>query len=179
VDRDGRVVLVYEGEDHAHEMEGAIRGLLGLSRTGKYGLPGDDPDLSRIGSPEMYFGSIHPTPQESPQLGEAEYSFVQSAPPRLNEYQLDGVWSREGEPLVLRSPRGALRLRYSAAKLHLVATAPKAVTVRIRVDGHEMPSVEISWPTLYTLVDGDISGEHLLELAADTPGLALFSATFG
>ena len=182
LDRDGRVVLVCEGEDHAHEMEGAIRGLLGLTRTGRFGHPGDDPDLSRIGSPEMYFGSIHPTPQDdrqSPRLGEVDYSFVGTASPRLNEYQLNGVWSRDGEPLVLRSSRGALRLLFSAAKLHLVATAPEAATVRIRADGREMPNVKISWPTLYTLVDGETYSEHLLELEADTPGLALFSVTFG
>ena len=161
-------------------MEGAIRGLLSLPRTGTSGHPGDDPDLSRIGSPEMYFGSIHPTPQDdrqSPRLGEAEYSFV--ATPRLNEYQLSGEWLRKGEPLVLRSSRGALRLRFSAARLYLVATAPAAATVRVRVDGRAMPDIEISWPTLYTLVDGETYGEHLLELEADTPGLALFSATFG
>jgi thiol-disulfide isomerase/thioredoxin len=180
VNRDGRIVQVYLGEDHAHEMEGTIRDLLGLSRTVPYGHQGDDPDLSRIGSPEMYFGSIHPTPQDSrqsPGLGEADYSFV--PPPRLNEYQLNGVWSRNGEPLVLWSPQGALRLRFSGAKLHLVAGAPKATTVHIRVDGREAHALEISWPTMYTLVNGDTYGEHLLELETDTPGLALFSATFG
>ena len=34
-------------------------------------------------------------------------------------------------------------------------------------------------PTLYTLLDGDAYGEHLLELECATPGLSLFSATFG
>ena len=34
-------------------------------------------------------------------------------------------------------------------------------------------------PTLYTLLDGDGYGEHLLELECATPGLSLFSATFG
>ena len=80
---------------------------------------------------------------------------------------------------MLRSSRGALRLRFSAAKLHLVASSPEAATVRIRVDGREAQAVEISWPTMYTLVSGETYGEHLLELETDTPGLALFSATFG
>ena len=80
---------------------------------------------------------------------------------------------------MLRSPHGALRLRFSAAKLHLVASASEAATVRIRVDGQQAPAINISWPTLYTLIDGQTYGEHLLELEADTPGLALFSATFG
>jgi thiol-disulfide isomerase/thioredoxin len=182
LDRDGRIVMFREGEDHAHELETAIRGLLGVPVNGTVGLPGDDPDLSRVGSPEMYFGSIHPTPQDSrqsPRLGKADYSFAEANGPKQNEYQLGGIWSREEEPLVLRSSHGALRLRFFAAKLHLVASAPEAATVRIRVDGQQAPAVTISWPTLYTLVDGQTYGEHILELDADTPGLALFSATFG
>jgi hypothetical protein len=34
-------------------------------------------------------------------------------------------------------------------------------------------------PALYTLLDGDIHGEHLLERETATPGLTLYSATFG
>jgi len=83
LDRDRRIVLSCEGEDHAHEMEVAIRGLLGLSSTGKVESPSDDPDLARIGSPEMYFGTQHPTPQDSrqsPQPGDADYSFAVGRP---------------------------------------------------------------------------------------------------
>lgn len=72
-----------------------------------------------------------------------------------------------------------MRLRFSAAKLHLVAAAPEAATLRIRIDGQPAPAVEVSWPTLYTLVNSQTYGEHLPELEADTPRLALFSATFG
>ena len=38
-----------------------------------------DPDLSRIRTPEIYFGSLHPTPQDraqSPRPGEVTYAFV-------------------------------------------------------------------------------------------------------
>ena len=42
-----------------------------------------------------------------------------------------------------------------------------------------MQAVQIGWPTLYTVVNGETYGEHLLELEADAPGLTLFSATFG
>lgn len=181
LDRDGRIVLVREGEGYARELEGAIRDLLGLARSGAVGRPGDDADLSRIGTPEIYFGSMHPTPQDraqSPQRGEAAYAFP-SARPRLNQYQLDGVWDREEEALILRSPRGGLRVRYSAAKLHLVAGAPKTAALRVGVDGSAPRMIEVGRPTLYTLLDSETYGEILLEFEADTPGLSLFSATFG
>jgi thiol-disulfide isomerase/thioredoxin len=181
LDRDGRIVLVREGEGHARELEGAIRDLLGLARSGAVGRPGDDADLSRIGTPEIYFGSLHSTPQDraqSPRRGEAAYTLGKSAGPRLNQYQLNGTWARE-EALVLRSPRGGLRVRFSAAKLHLVAAAPRAAPLLVSVDGGVPREIEVGRPTLYTLLDGERYGEHLLEFGAETPGLSLFSATFG
>jgi thiol-disulfide isomerase/thioredoxin len=182
VNRAGRIVLGREGEGYGQEMERAIRRALGLPGLEVTGDPSDDPDLSRIGSPEMYFGAQHPTPQDvrqSPRVGTADYSFAQAPDPALNRYVLDGRWSREDERLVLVSSQGALRFRFSSAKLYMVASSPHAGTVRVRVDGQDLPPVEISWPTLYTMVDGARYGEHALQLEANTSGLTLFSTTFG
>jgi hypothetical protein len=126
-------------------------------------------------------GSLHPTPQDwaqSPRRGEAAYAFRPSADPRLNQYQLDGTWARE-EALVLRSSSGRLRVRFSAAKLHLVAGAPQAAALRVSAVGSGPRTVKVWRPTLYTLLDGEACGEHPLEFEAETPGLSLFSATFG
>ncbi len=180
LDRDGQVVLFREGEGYAREMEGAIRGLLGLG--GGAAHPGDDPDLSRIATPEMYFGFKHPTPQDPAQLprpGEAAYAFAEAPSPRLNTYQLDGTWFRGNEALALHSAKGGLRMRFSAAKLHVAAASPAPATLRIRADEGEARRLPIERPTLYTLLDGDRYGEHLVEVEADQPGLSLFSATFG
>ena len=179
LDGEGRIVLLREGEGHARGMEGAIRALLGLSPRDH---PGEEADLSRIGTPEIYFGATHPTPQDpaqSPRRGEATYAFGAAPGLRLNRYALDGTWAREAEALVHRSPRGALRLRFSAAQLHLVAAAPEDAAIRVSVDGGAPRMLGITRPTLYTLLEGATYGEHLLEMEATTPGLALFSATFG
>jgi thiol-disulfide isomerase/thioredoxin len=182
MDRAGRIVFSREGEGYGYEMERAIRDALGLRALEMTGDPDDDPDLSRIGSPEMYFGAQHPTPQDvhqSPRVGTADYSFAQAGDPALNRYVLDGTWSREDERLVLISPEGGLHFRFSSAKLYMVASAPRSGTVRVRVDDQELPPVEISWPTLYTIVDGNSYGEHMLKLEVNIPGLTLFSTTFG
>jgi thiol-disulfide isomerase/thioredoxin len=182
LDREGRTVLVREGEDHAAEIESAIRALLGVANGDAAKHPGDDPDLSRIGTPEIYFGSLHPTPQDraqNPRSGEAVYTFATSQRPAMNRYILDGTWAREQEPLVLRSAHGGLRLRFSAAKLHLVASAPEPAALTVTIDGGDAHVVEVSRPTLYTLFDGDTYREHLLDLQTNRPGLSLFSATFG
>jgi len=137
---------------------------------------------SGIGSPELYFGGKHPTPQDarqSPRSGEARYTYERGTRPGFNRYLLDGEWSRDEEPLVQRSAHGRLLLSFSAADLHLVAAAPETATLRVRLDGGSPATVEVGWPTLYTVVKGASYREHLLELESDTPGLALFSATFG
>lgn len=181
LDRDGRIVMVREGEGYAVELERTIRSLLGLSPEVPPRQPPDDADLSRIRSPELYFGALHPTPQEpaqSPRLGDATYAFSRDGP-RLNRYELEGRWVREEEALVLRSERGRVRMRFSAAKLHVVAAAPESVQLRIgRGDGVRR-DVAVRRPALYTIVDGDIYGEQMVEIEAASPGLALYSATFG
>jgi thiol-disulfide isomerase/thioredoxin len=181
LDRDARLVMVREGEGHGFEMEQTIRGLLDLSPAETRRHPGEDMDLSRIRSPEMYFGALHPTPQEaaqSPRPGEGTYAFSRTGP-RLNRYELDGRWVREKEPLVLRSGPGRMRMRYSAAKVHLVAGATEAGPVRARTGTGPWRGIEIGRPKLYTVVDGDTYGEQVLEIEAAAPGLALYSATFG
>ncbi|MBN8930130.1 MAG: hypothetical protein BGO51_14305 [Rhodospirillales bacterium 69-11] len=180
LDRNGRIVLVREGEGHAHELESAIRALLGLA-PGVKPTPGDDPDLSGVRTGEIYFGALHPTPQDGvqrPRTGQATYA-LPATPPRIGAYQLDGTWSRGREALVLDSPTGALRLRFWAAKLHLVAGAPQPTRVSVRLDGGAPREVEIGQPTLTTLVDGSQYGPHDVTLAVASPGLSLFSATFG
>jgi hypothetical protein len=182
LDRDGRIVLVREGEGNARELEAAIRALFGLAPSGGVIVPGDDPDLSQIRTPEIYFGALHPTPQDRsqrPREGEAAYAFGSAAGPKPNQYQLDGTWLREDEALALRSVRGGVRVHFSAARLHLVAAAPQSATLRVTVDGGANRVIEVNRPTLYTLFDGTTYGEHVLTFEAETPGLSLFSATFG
>ena len=181
VDRDGRVRTAFEGEGHALEMERIIRSMLGLSSEITPRQPPDDADLSHIRSPEVYFGALRQTAQEpgqSPRRGSAPYAFSQAGP-RLNRYELDGVWHREDEALILRSSRGGLRMRYSAAKLHLVAAASAPVRLHVGPSATNSADLRIDRPGLYTAVDGNIHGEKLTEIEVLSPGLALYSATFG
>ena len=99
LDKAGQVRLARDGEGYSQEIEAAIQNLIGPMRGGLREPRAEDADLSRVETPEMYFGSLHHTPQDraqSPQRGQATYSFARSSGPFLNEYQLDGSWAREG-----------------------------------------------------------------------------------
>lgn len=181
LDSAGRTVNALEGEGHAYELERHIRARLGLDQARTPRHPGDDPDLSRIGSPELYYGAIHPTPQEpsqSPARGSASYRFSGTGP-HLNRYELDGDWIRDGETLLLRSLEGRLRLRYLAAQVHLVAGAERGAELRARSEGGAWRELRVDRPALRTLVEDGTYAERLLELEMRGPGLALYSTTFG
>ena len=80
---------------------------------------------------------------------------------------------------VLRSPGGRVRMRFSAAKLYLVAGASQPAPVHVSIDGVAERTISVGMSTLYTLFDSADYGEHVVELECATPGLSLYSATFG
>ena len=47
------------------------------------------------------------------------------------------------------------------------------------VDGRAAPAITVERATLYTLFDSEAYGEHVLAFETETPGLSLFSVTFG
>ena len=51
--------------------------------------------------------------------------------------------------------------------------------MRVRSGTEQWRSIRIGWPALYTIVDGDTYAEQMVELEAMSPGLTLYSATFG
>lgn len=55
-------------------------------------------------------------------------------------------------------------MHFSAAKVHLVASAPNTARVKVTVDGLKPSVIEVGRPTLYTLFDSDSVGEHRLSL---------------
>lgn len=70
-------------------------------------------------------------------------------------------------------------MRYSAAKLHVVATATGTAPVRVRSGAGAWRSIPIERPALYTVVDGDTYAEQMAEIEAVSPGLTVYSSTFG
>src|SRR5205085_3020903 len=122
VDRSGRVVLLvlqHFGEGNYAGLENAIRQLTGTQGPA---VSQPDPDLSGIGSPEMYFGLAR---QEylaaagTPRASARVFSIPARLP--LNRFALGGNWTLADESAILSESAGEIAVRFRAAKVHLVA----------------------------------------------------------
>lgn len=177
VDQHGKVVMHHYGEGHYQETENAIRKLLGL---GPMNEDVADKDFSGVGSPEMYFGTARlknlANPKPKPRLTHT-YRFPKKL--ALNHFALQGQWTLTSEYARQKGANGAIRLRFRAAQVNMVASSAKPVTLDIRVDGKAQPPVTVHESRLYTLYQGDKSGEHTIEIRTTRAGLKAFTFTFG
>jgi thiol-disulfide isomerase/thioredoxin len=177
VDQKGKIVATHFGEGDYDKTEDDIRKLLAA---GPPVAEDNGPDLSKVGSPEMYFGVMrleYLASPEAPRQGEQAYS----APPNLplNNFALVGSWTVAMENATLAKDDGEIVLHFKSGKVHMVASSASAVTVSVSVDGKPQPPVTIQGSQLYTLFDSKDYGEHQLELKIPKAGFTAYTFTFG
>lgn len=164
VDRSGRIVATHIGEGNPVEMENAIRQQLGLAPLAK--ADETDPDLAKVGSPEMAFGShfalrYFANRAENPDQINI-YRAAATLP--LNQYALQGRWRIERLFAVTSGSHNAIHLHFRSGKLYMVASSPQPVTLTITVDGKPQPPVTVQASKLYTLFDSNDYGDHQVEI---------------
>jgi len=174
IDRKGHVRYYHFGEGEYAETEEAIRTLLGADAPAASGL--DDESPHGLVTPESYLGFKRLDRNGGERVVEDEpHAYT---PPRGlldNELAFGGVWTVEDERAVA-GMSASLRFQYRARDVFLVLTGKG--TVRVLVDGKPERTVRVSGDRLYTLVERDRIGDHLLELRF-TPGVAGYAFTFG
>ena len=177
IDRSGRIVLKHYGEGQYGEMENAIRMLLaaGPAVAAEPGV-----DLSRIGSPEMYFGlarlQMLASP-EAPRAGTMTYTAPAMLP--LNHFALLGAWNLAPEHATSAADGCAVQLRFASGKVFMVASSSTPVTLAVTVDGAAQKPVTVQESRLYTLFDSNDYRTHMLELSVPKTGFEAFTFTFG
>lgn len=176
IDKSGKIVSTHIGEGSYTQMESAIARLVGAK-------PPDakaDPDLSVIGSPEMYVGARRNggaiVSSQTIRVGERSYAAPASVP--LNHFALSGTWALGEESATLSADAGEIVVRFQAPKVNVVAGSQSPQTLSVTVDGEAQPSVTVEGSRLYTIYDGP-AGEHVLRLIIPKAGFSAFSFTFG
>jgi cytochrome c biogenesis protein CcdA/thiol-disulfide isomerase/thioredoxin len=174
IDRSGHVRDVHFGEGAYAETEHKIRKLLATRLPPALNQPDRTPTGLR--TPETYLGytrigNYDGSPLRTDEA--AKYTF----PPGLpgDSFAYAGIWTVEGER-ILAGRDARLRLNFLARSVHLVLGGRGEV--RVKLNGHELRTVDVTADKLYTLATQKRVREGLLELTF-TPGLSAYAFTFG
>ena len=177
IDQNGNIVYESFGEGDYGKTENAIRELLKMSPVSATSTA---PDLSGIGSPEMYFGTEREqnlAPSQVQSATQATYTLPSSLD--LNQFALGGTWSFAPQNATLDSASGTIELHFHSAKLYMVASSAQPATLKISVDGVSQPDVTVGSSQLYTLFDSSSYADHTAVITVSGTGFQAFTFTFG
>jgi thiol-disulfide isomerase/thioredoxin len=199
-DRTGHLRAAAVGEGDYSQTENVIRALLGVAPTAPRaravdeGRAGRPPTAAQEVTPETYLGLQRGI--AGAQAGDVNYPAGGST--ELGQPRLVGPWFGDTEDVVSTGPGAAIVDRYRAREANLVLASGAAggapVDLRITLDGKPLPAayrtvdtqvdadgntyVHVTTSGLYRLVLGTATGDHLLRLTAQAPGVEAFAFTF-
>jgi cytochrome c biogenesis protein CcdA/thiol-disulfide isomerase/thioredoxin len=181
IDRRGHVRYAHFGEGDYARSESVIRTLLAEKALPKpvSGSIRDQTPTEAL-TPETYLGSERLDRFVGSPIvkgREASYAIPKVVPHDSLAY--GGRWTVEKERIVAGA-NARLRLTFRAHKLFLVlGTEGRRETVRVRVDGRRVRTVDVTEDRLYTLAElpGELA-EHVLDLTF-SPGTEAYAFTFG
>jgi thiol-disulfide isomerase/thioredoxin len=177
IDQSGKIVYTHFGEGNYQETEQAIQQLLGLGGEGEMA----EEEVNRqVRTPEVYFGlarleMLHAG--QTPARAARDYSLPAVLVP--NTFALGGSWSFTDEGARLEGSSGRIRLNFHSKDVHMVGESAAGSTVKVYVDSGLVNTLKVDSSALYTLFEGDGSGQHVLELEIDGAGLEAYTFTFG
>lgn len=190
IDLDGHIVYDHIGEGNYDETEAKIRTLL-KDRAGRLHLDINLPAAGNLGvgeervrakSPETYFGferSLGPA-NGTVKPGQV---LVYDEPKDIekNRIYLVGPWKTEAEYIEATGPGAAVIFKYDATKIFGVMSPGTKFgsTVDVVKDNVPLPAITVSDEDLFLLGEDTVPGEHTIRLTPKTPGLRLFTFTFG
>ena len=181
IDRNGNIVYTHFGEGDYKETESAIQKLLGMEVTKTVSEKIPETAIGPVGSPEMYFGSnrlANLTPNQEFSTSVKQFNFPKNI--ALHNFALDGKWQFDQEKITLSSNTGKIKLRFSAAKVFMVASKPTGEAIlKISIDGKFVKEVKVTTSTLYTLFDSSEYGDKTIEIEIIGAGFEAFTFTFG
>jgi thiol-disulfide isomerase/thioredoxin len=200
IDIHGKVVFDHIGEGGYEEMEMKIRDLLAerasvlgeqqSSNQGTLSASSIVAPTVAAGSPETYFGAGRNQYLENGVPGQVgQQNVVLPQEFALNKLYLGGSWMFADES-AQASAGAKVVYRYNAKQVYLVASALADTAVEVWQDGQRLTPtvaggdvkdgrVTVRESRLYSLVNNQAPGEHVLELRFPSAGASLYTFTFG
>lgn len=200
IDIDGFIVDRHIGEGDYDTTEAEIQRLLkeradalgiqeNISNTTATPANAVSVDFSKVSSPETYFGSAR---NQYLGNGKPQVAGLQTlaVPGSLlpNVLYLGGTWNFTDQ-YAGTTGNNSVVFTYDAKNVYFVASAENATPVTVMLDGKPVSVgagadvssgiVTVKDNRLYTIVQGQDYGEHMLELDIARPGLRAYTFTFG
>ena len=176
--------------------------------TSRYSLPADanadmDASVCRRPTAEIYLGFARSANLANPggEDQNLEVHYVAPSVLPIDNFALDGAWKAGGEFVRhVRSsaqPNDAVQLHYQAKAVYLVAgsddgslkplyviqdgkpLARNSSGVDVQADTNGRPYIALTGKRMYYVVNNPEFGEHTLALSTSSPGVSLYSFTFG
>ncbi|MGB6976639.1 MAG: cytochrome c biogenesis protein DipZ [Gammaproteobacteria bacterium] len=191
IDKNGNVVYQHFGEGEYDITESNIRFLLGVNEP----ITKTNPELtgSYRQTPETYLGYARADEFSSPEAVTRNQAAHYTYPATLaeNAWALQGAWIITPEKIVSAQANAAIKIHFFAGKVYAVMGSNTGIPIKVKlllngksimmgeskdiVDG----KIEVLNHTLYTLLTFNTATEGTLELIATTPGLEIYTFTFG
>ncbi len=204
IDIDGYIVYDHAGEGDYDTTEIAIQKAL-AERAARLGIaaPSEsspsapagavEVDQSQLGSPETYFGAARNQylgNGTQGQTGEQALTLPQS--PSANTLYLGGTWNFSQEYATNDVAGAKIEFLYKAKNVYFVTAAPNGpIKIKVTRDGGKPlgaargadvdanGEATISADRLYQLIGDSAYGVHTLEIEVESPGLQVYTFTFG
>lgn len=189
INKNGEVVYQHFGEGEYDTTENNIRYLLGLTNTVTTNIP-ERSYLSSL-TPEIYLGYGRSEHFSSPEIIVHDKPAIYSYPAELSRHHwaLKGNWAIYPDKIIAITAGAAIKLHFNAGEVYAVMGADKPINVKITVldnlpviingEIRSNRQMIVSRNQLYTVLHLKKAGEGIVELTAMSPGLEMYTFTFG
>lgn len=179
IDKSGRVVYEHFGEGEYDVTENNIRFLLGLNN-----LPmnSTEENYSSSQTPETYLGyereERFSSNESVNKYAAVTYTYPVDLP--TDHWALKGKWRILPDKIIAMQAGAAIKLHFNAGKIYAVMGAYNAkTTVKVLLDNKLISTINVGRQQLYTLTQLNRSSEGTIELISSSPGLQIYTFTFG
>lgn len=184
IDKQGQVVYQHVGEGDDEIIENNIRVLLGMSThtPSINALPKTAVTILNQ-TPETYLGYARAERFASPEAMKEDQPALYHYPVTLgkDEWALQGTWLINRDKIVAMTAGSAIKLHFNAAKVFAVmGSISHPIVVNFKLNNNvKENTVTVSHDQLYSLTTYPKAQEATIEMIATTPGLVIYTFTFG
>ncbi len=191
IDKKGYVVYTHFGEGEYDVTENNIRYLLGIKEFVTTKTSGQPITINE--TPETYLGYSRAEHFSSPEAISNDQSSVYSFPEKIaqDHWALQGSWKIMADRIISAKNNAAIEINFYARKVYIVMgnATSKTIKVDLLLNGKKVlvnkgknvidSSIDVNKYSLYEAIDLDQPGNDILEVISSSPGLEVYTFTFG